>query len=96
MGIWNFSGGGEGADIELERFRENPPDVYGFGHMRYLQDVVGCLREGRPGAVDGREARRSLELIVAIYESIESNAEVKLPVMRQKTRLGRRVVLPAG
>jgi predicted dehydrogenase len=92
MGIWNF-GNGEG-ETALERFRENPPDVYGFGHMRYLQDVVACLREGRPGAVDGREARRSLELIVAIYESIEAGMEVRLPVVRQKTRLGRRVALP--
>ena len=95
MESWNFSGVNDEERVILEQYRENPPDVYGFGHMRYLQDVVECLREARPGAVDGREARRSLELIVAIYESIESGKEIKLPVVRQKTQLGRRSALPA-
>jgi predicted dehydrogenase len=92
METWNFSGSDGDSGVALDQYRENPPDVYGFGHMRYLQDVVGCLRDGRPGAVDGREGRRSLELIAAIYESIESNMEVRLPVLKQKTQLGRRAV----
>lgn len=87
---WNFSDGAGGAEIEVEKYRENPPDVYGFGHMRYLQDVVDCLRDGRAGAVEGREARRSLELIVAIYESIARGGEVRLPVDARATPLGRR------
>jgi len=94
MGTWNFDGSEADGGVELDRYRENPPDVYGFGHLRYLQDVVGCLRDRKPGAIDGPEGRRSLELIAAIYESIESNAEVRLPVVKQKTQLGRRVVLP--
>ena len=89
---WNFSGSDPENEVVLERYRENPPDVYGFGHMRYLQDVVDCLREDRPGAVDGPEARRSLELIAAIYESIETGVEVSLPVTKHKNRLGRRAV----
>ncbi len=95
LDVWNF--GDDGADkVELERYRENPPDVYGFGHRRFLQDVVDCLRGGRSGAVEGREARRSLELIVAIYQSIDSGAEVRLPLSQQTTRLGRRIALPVG
>jgi UDP-N-acetyl-2-amino-2-deoxyglucuronate dehydrogenase len=85
---WNFGDHDRADQVGLEQYRENPPDVYGFGHMRYLQDVVGCLRDDRPGSVDGREARRSLELIAAIYESIESGREVRLPILQQKTRLG--------
>jgi UDP-N-acetyl-2-amino-2-deoxyglucuronate dehydrogenase len=94
LASWNFVGGDGENGMALDQYRENPPDVYGFGHMRYLQDVVGCLRDRRPGAVDGWEGRRSLELIAAIYESIESKAEVRLPVLKQKTQLGRRVMLP--
>jgi predicted dehydrogenase len=94
LDTWNFGDDEEDAAFDIERYRENPPDVYGFGHMRYLQDVVDCLRDGRPGAVDGREGRRSLELVVAIYESIERGAEVKLPLTRHTTPLGRRAALP--
>lgn len=74
----------------LTAHRENPLNVYGFGHMRFLQDVTDCLVQRRPGAVDGREARRSLALVVAIYESIARGAEVAMSERFERTRLGRR------
>jgi len=40
--------------------------------------------------VDGQEGRRSLELITAVYESIETGREIALPVTPEKSRLGRK------
>jgi hypothetical protein len=40
--------------------------------------------------VDGREGRRSLELITAIYESIETGLPVRLGVGTRRSRLGHR------
>src|SRR5438094_2878697 len=62
----------------VEKFSVNPPDVYGFGHHAYYEHVIACLKNSRPALVDGREARKSLELVMALYESMASGEEVTL------------------
>lgn len=65
-----------------------PDDVYGFGHKAFLNNVVTCIREGGAALVDGLEGRRSLELINAIYESVEIGQEVPLRFTPTHCRLG--------
>ncbi len=72
----------------IEKFSVNPPNVYGFGHQAYYQHVVDCLLRQRAALVDGLEGRRSLELISALYESIETGAEVPLRFTPRLSRLG--------
>jgi UDP-N-acetyl-2-amino-2-deoxyglucuronate dehydrogenase len=56
----------------------NPPSVYGFGHEGYYRNVVSVLRgEAEPGT-DGSEGRKSLEIILAIYESARTGRRVQL------------------
>ena len=45
-------------------------------------------RTKRAALVDGLEGRRSLELITALYESIETNTDVQLRFRPKKCRLG--------
>lgn len=90
MKTWNFTEPHPGDDTVLSEFRENPPTVYGFGHARYLTNVIQSIREGTPSLVDGLEGRKSLELISAIYESIATNREVSLRFSPKSTPLGRR------
>jgi UDP-N-acetyl-2-amino-2-deoxyglucuronate dehydrogenase len=78
----------EDADV-LQNFSVNPPNVYGFGHQTYYEHVVDCLNHDKPALVDGREGRDSLELLVALYESMASGREVTLPVQVDQCRLGR-------
>lgn len=96
MKTWNFVEKLDADAQVLETYRENPPNVYGFGHVRFLEDVVDCLLTGRGGAVDGREARRSLELIAAIYESIAAGREIPLRFKQEKSLLGRRIAPAAA
>lgn len=77
----------EDADI-LKNFSENPPDVYGFGHAKYLNHVVHCLFNEKKALVDGLEGRRSLELINALYESAETGKESVLSFNTKRCRLG--------
>lgn len=72
----------------MEKFSVNPPNVYGFGHQAYYEHVIDCLTNGSPALVDGLEGRRSLELISALYESIETGEEVSLRFKPQRCRLG--------
>jgi UDP-N-acetyl-2-amino-2-deoxyglucuronate dehydrogenase len=72
----------------IEKFSVNPPNVYGFGHQAYYQHVVDCLLNQRSALVDGLEGRKSLELISALYESIETGQEVALRFTPRLGRLG--------
>ncbi len=72
----------------IEKFSVNPPNVYGFGHQAYYQHVVECLVSQRAALVDGLEGRKSLELISALYESIETGDEVALRFTPRLSRLG--------
>ena len=88
MKVWNFVEE-KATDREvLEKFSVNPPNVYGFGHQAYYEHVVDSILNDRPQLVDGLEGRKSLELIMAIYESIETGREVSLRFQPKRCRLG--------
>jgi predicted dehydrogenase len=89
MKTWKFSKSSPEDEKIIETYRENPPSVYGYGHTRYLQHIVDCIKFDRAALVDGLTGRKSLELISAIYESIETNSEVHLRFKPSKCRLGR-------
>lgn len=88
MKIWDFEEKYEGDSEVFERYSVNPPDVYGFGHREYYQHVISALLHGGPNLVDGLVGRRSLELITAIYESVETGQEVRLRFHPRHARLG--------
>lgn len=88
---WNFVKR-EPGDEDVSKFSVNPPNVYGFGHHAYLEHVVDCIRNDKAALVDGLEGRRSLELITAIYESIETGAEIPLRFHAKRSRLGQSAV----
>lgn len=48
------------------------------GHRRQIQDLVDALRQGRPVAIDGYEARKALALVRAVYTAAERGVVVKL------------------
>lgn len=67
-------------DKLIDSANTSPPTVYGFGHEGYYRNVLAVLRgEAKPGT-DGREGRKSLELILGIYESAKTGREVPLPL----------------
>lgn len=90
MRAWNFIEKRDGDDEVVEKYWEDPPDVYGFGHVAYLEDVVKSVDRNTPSLVDGLEGRKSLELILAIYESIHSGREVPLRFEQKLGKLGRK------
>ena len=70
-------------DKLVEAVETTPPNVYGLGHEGYYRNVLSVLRgEARPDT-DGRAGRKSLELILGIYESAKTGREVPLPLRAQ-------------
>lgn len=90
MKTWNFASALPGDEDVMQKYSVNPPNVYGFGHQAYYEHVVDCLRRDRRHLVDGLEGRKSLELITAIYESVETGKEVPLRFRPKLSRLGMR------
>jgi len=89
MKTWEFEDGDEEEKKEVfENAAENPPNVYGYGHIRYLQDVINAIESGGRALVDGFEGWKSLELINAIYESSETGKEIYLRYQPRHSKLG--------
>ncbi len=84
---WNFRAELE-EDKDIDKFSVNPPNIYGFGHKEYYDDIINSLQNNTEALVDGQEGKKSLELITAIYESIETGQEVFLESKLNKCRLG--------
>jgi predicted dehydrogenase len=85
---WNFTQKLDTDDTVKEKYSVNPPTVYGFGHYEYYNDVVNSILNNTKSLIDGFEGKKSLELISAIYESIETKREVFLRFHPQKCKLG--------
>jgi UDP-N-acetyl-2-amino-2-deoxyglucuronate dehydrogenase len=88
MKVWNFAQPQADDETVMERFSVNPPNVYGFGHQAYYEHVVDCIENQKEHLVDGLVGRKSLELINAIYESIETGKEITLKFQPKRCRLG--------
>jgi UDP-N-acetyl-2-amino-2-deoxyglucuronate dehydrogenase len=67
-------------DKLVEAAATNPPNVYGFGHETYYRNVLKVLRGDAIPDTDGRAGRKSLELILGIYESAKTGRDVPLPL----------------
>lgn len=60
----------------------DPTAIGHHGHARQFQDFVKAIRSGRKPAIDGREGRRSVEIILGIYKAAETGRAVSLPLAR--------------
>ena len=82
---WRFADMLDDPDEVKQRFHENPPNVYGYGHTPLYADVVDAIRNNRQPYVDAEAGKRALELVLAIYQSAANNTIVKLPLNDVKT-----------
>ena len=85
---WSFEKKKDDDKHVLDKYSVNPPNVYGFGHQAYYENVVDCIINNKKQLVDGISGRKSLRLITAIYQSIETNKEVCLNSKSLKSKLG--------
>ncbi len=67
-------------DAQVEAAATSPGNVYGFGHEGYYRNVLAVLHGEARADTDGRSGRKSLELILGIYESAKTGREVPVPL----------------
>ncbi|MGE0131960.1 MAG: Gfo/Idh/MocA family protein [Blastocatellales bacterium] len=56
----------------------NPAAISNEGHRRQIEDMMQAVIEDRAPMIDGKEGRKSLEVVVALYESAASGQAIKL------------------
>lgn len=77
---WRFSDMLDNPEEVKQRFHENPPNVYGYGHTPLYADVIDAIKNDRKPYVDAEAGKRALELVLAIYKSSYEKRIVKLPL----------------
>lgn len=85
---WQFTAPEPGDEDVARSCSQTMAAVNATAHRRFFEDVIACIRDGKTALVDGLEGRRSLELIMAIYESVETGREVPLRFRPRRCRLG--------
>jgi len=92
---WEFAEEGAADETirsQFERKSENtggaadPKAISYVGHRDQLQDLVDAIREGRDPLVDGVDGRKSVEIILAIYQAAWSRQTVTLPLAADPVR----------
>jgi len=54
--------------------------VYGFGHPKYYDDMLDCLKSGTQAMCDGYEGLKSLEILEGAYLSARSEKRIFFPL----------------
>ncbi|NLE93387.1 MAG: Gfo/Idh/MocA family oxidoreductase [Chloroflexi bacterium] len=77
---WLFSDALDDPEEVKKEHHENPPNVYGFGHIPLYADVIDAISNDREPYVTAADGKRALELVLAIYQSAAEGRPVKLPL----------------
>ncbi|QDT63733.1 Gfo/Idh/MocA family protein [Calycomorphotria hydatis] len=64
----------------------DPKAISYEGHKAQLQDLIKAIETGSTPKVDGREGRKSVEIILAIYQASWTGKKVTLPLKRDPKR----------
>lgn len=78
---WLFEDKLEVSELVKEEFREDPPNVYGYGHSPLYKDVIDAIESNRQPYIDAVEGMKAMEVVLAIYKSAAEGKPVKLPLM---------------
>jgi len=84
---WEFEDHQPIDDVIFKKYGKNPED-WGYNLGEYLKGVISAIETNKAGLVEGLEARKSLELISAIYESVETGRQVSLQFKPKRCKLG--------
>jgi predicted dehydrogenase len=60
----------------------DPAAIGHHGHTKQFRDVLDAIDKRRRPAIDGREGRRAVEIILGIYQSAATGKTVRLPLKK--------------
>ena len=75
--VWNFSQEKE-IDADVVEKHSTNPNIKNFPHLSCYQNIIEAINGNTEALIDGTEGRKSVELISAIYDSINLEKEIFL------------------
>ncbi len=80
ISYWEINGEGEDANDgeQITDGSANPAAVPNEGHRRQIEDMMQAVIEDRAPMIDGKEGRKSLEIVAALYASANEGRAVKV------------------
>ncbi|MEC0241061.1 Gfo/Idh/MocA family oxidoreductase [Paenibacillus dokdonensis] len=79
--VWKTIDGDEAPGSSLKGAADgtdDPQAISSDGHYILVDDLIKAVRQNREPLISGEEARKSVDLILAIYESARTGREVRL------------------
>lgn len=76
-------------DLEIATLCENPPNVYGFGHKAWYDDYCQHILAGDNPPITWRDAYAAIEVISAMYESVEVGRVIEVGELTPHVRMGK-------
>jgi predicted dehydrogenase len=79
MKVWSFNKFKKSDREVIKKYSENPPNVYGFGHKSFYNNVVDNIlknSDNNDNFVNFIHSRKTVQLICAINKSIETRKPV--------------------
>lgn len=77
---WRVQGSIDCEDMVLEAQEEDPDNVYGYGHTLLFKNLVEAIVNNIEPLINGEEAIKPLEIILAAYKSSATGMPIKFPL----------------
>lgn len=77
---WRVEGSNESEEEVLAAQEGDPENVYGSGHTLLFKDLVDAIVNHREPLINGEEAIKPLQIILAAYKSSATGMPVKFPL----------------
>lgn len=80
ISIWAIDGEDDAArdEEQITDGSANPAAISNAGHRRQIEDMMQAVMEDRAPLIDGREGRKSLELVTALYEAANEGRVIEI------------------
>lgn len=88
IAFWKVEGEVEHEQEILRRQELDPPPSRFLSHSLVLEDMVRAIQEDRQPATNGREGRKSLALVLALYQSAREGREVRMEEIEPVVKAG--------
>lgn len=82
---WQFADKLDNPEEVKEKYNENPPNVYGFGHKPLYTNVIDAINNDKQPYVTAVDGRNALELVLSIYKSAAEGKSIRLPIKKCST-----------
>ena len=77
--LWRFNDESD-YDVKNKIIKEVTSNVYGNGHTSLFADFADAIANDRKPYIDAKAGKKSLEIVLAIYKSMQEGLPVKLPL----------------